>query len=71
MKLKKRVQVLAQKPVNFEIKDLGDKHRIDLFVGGKKVEGGFIMKGEKSNTSENEMQEALLLSYCMKNHYSI
>ena len=71
MKLRKRVQVLTRKAVMFREKDLGDKKRIDLLVGAKKVEGRFIMKGEKSNTSETEMEESLLLQYCMKNHYIV
>ena len=71
MNLKNKVEVLSRKKVEFMEKDLCDKKRIDLFIGGKKVDGSYIMKGEKSNTTENELQEAMLLTYCMKNHYIV
>lgn len=69
--LKSKVEVLSRKKVEFKEKDLADKKRIDLLVGGKKVDGSYIMKGEKSNTTKNELKEAMLLTYCMKNHYII
>jgi len=66
--LKARASFVTDSKLHFEEKDLGDKKRIDLMVDGKKESGAFIMKGEKTNTSQNELQEALLLNYCVKNH---
>lgn len=64
MKLKRKIEVLAKKSISFATKDLEDKIKIELLVNGKKIDGAFMMKGEKSNTTEIELKEAMLLNYC-------
>lgn len=68
MHLKEKIEHLTKKKVRFETKDLGDKIHVKLHLGGKKVDGTYYMKGERSNTTPLELKEAMLLTYCRNNH---